>query len=41
MNQMTRHTPRWLQNDVFGSPDPGFLWPVSRLHPEASAQGFE
>lgn len=33
MNQMTRHTPRWLQSDVFGS-DPRFLWPVSRLHQE-------
>ena len=32
MNQITRHTPRWLQNDVFGSHDPRFLWPVSRLH---------
>ena len=34
MNQMTRHTPRWLQSDVFGSSDPRFLWPVSRLHQE-------
>lgn len=34
MNQMTRHTPRWLQSDVFGADDPRFLWPVSRLHQE-------
>jgi HSP20 family protein len=34
MNQITRHTPRWLQSDVFGSSDPRFMWPVSRLHQE-------
>ena len=34
MNQMTRHTPRWLQSDVFGSSDPHFMWPVTRLHQE-------
>jgi HSP20 family protein len=34
MNQMTRHTPRWLQSDVFGTSDPRFMWPVSRLHQE-------
>lgn len=34
MNQLTRQGPRWLQNDIFGSADPRFLWPVSRLHQE-------
>ena len=34
MNQMVRHTPRWLQSDVFGTSDPRFMWPVSRPHQE-------
>lgn len=34
MNQLTRRSPRWLQSDVFATPDPRFMWPVSRLHQE-------